>query len=54
MAAALSASPALAQTPAAPSVTLGGVIPADYESVTAADATRDRAFFRRLLLAVRS
>ena len=58
-AAALSAlalvSPAVAQTPATPatpSVTIGGVIQADYEAVTVADTTRDRAFFRRLMLTV--
>ena len=48
-------SPAGAQTPppsTTPSVTVGGVIQADYEAVTIADATRDRAFFRRLMLVV--
>ena len=49
-------SPAGAQTSpppsTTPSVTVGGVIQADYETVTVADATRDRAFFRRLMLVV--
>jgi phosphate-selective porin OprO and OprP len=38
--------------PTTPSVTVGGVMQADYELVTAGDQTRDRAFFRRLLLMV--
>ena len=33
-------------------MTVGGVIQADYEAATAADVTRDRAFFRRLMLIV--
>jgi phosphate-selective porin len=44
--------PAFTQTPATPSVSLGGTLQADYERVTVDAATRDRAFFRRLLLAV--
>jgi hypothetical protein len=43
---------AFAQTSPAPPIGIGGALQADYGRVSVGDLSRDRVFFRRLLLAV--